>query len=149
MMRNAWRVAALLTGLMLTACPPPEMQRERELYAGTETKGVVDPLGRLEVFTTSLLTDGRNVKVRGKLRNTMAETTHGARLLFRIFSSGESRPLQTIQEDKDIQLESGGTTALRMDVETMYANGNFFFVVEAYAKRVGDHDIPPPPGWKE
>jgi hypothetical protein len=156
MTRNARRVIAMLTGLMLVSCqPPPGMERERELYAGIEKKDI-DPLGRLEVFTTSLGTDGRNVKVRGKLRNPMPDAVDGVRIMFKIFRkepSEEVRPLDIVQEEKALHMVSGGTEALRMDLQTMYAGGaggySFFFVVEAYAKRVGERDIPPPPGWKE
>lgn len=156
-----------LACFLLVACQPPprmgepdevtaqQLQRERELYPGIESKtGSVDPLGRLEVFTTGVMTDGRNVNIRGKLRNPMSEPVTGVRLIFKIYGGGVGTtepPCDSFQEEKAIQIPSGGTTALRMDVETMYAgsSGGGSFRIEAYAKRVGDRDIAPPPGWKE
>jgi hypothetical protein len=157
---------ALLGCLLAAGCAPPpgagplgptdsvtaqEVQRERALYPGIEKRNI-DPTGRLEVFTTSLLTDGRNVKVRGTLHNSMPEPVSGVRLIFRLYPGGPEggvKPLDAIQKEKSIHLGSGETTALRWDIQTMYADGLFRFTIEAYAKRVGDREIPPPPGWRE
>ena len=167
-MSRSWlRGAAALACLSLLACQPSprmggpddataqELQRERALYPAIEQKSAgVDPLGRLEVFTTGVMTDGRNIGIRGKLRNPMSEPVDGVRLIFKIYSGGvgtADKPRDTFQQEKTIQLKSGETAALRMNIETMYAGseGGGSFKLEAYAKRVGDHDIPPPPGWKE
>jgi hypothetical protein len=129
-----------------------QARQERELYGGVEQKGQPDPLYRLEVSTTGVMTDGRNLHIRGRLRNPMPEPVDGVRLLFAVYDSGvgtTSPPKEVVQEEKDVQLPPGGTTALRMDVATMYAKGHGSFRVDAYARRVGGRDIPPPPGWKE
>ena len=167
-MNRSWLLGAASLGCSaLAACQPPphpgepdeataqQLQHERQLYPGAQGQGsAVDPLGRLEVFTTGLMTDGRNLIIRGKLRNPMPDPIDGVRLIFRIYSGGvgtTEKPRDTFQQEKAIQLRSGETTALRMNVETMYAGseGGGSFQLEAYAKRVGDHDIAPPPGWKE
>jgi len=155
---------SLALGVLLASCSPPKppaidksseqpWRREKELYPGIEKKNI-DKNGRLEVMTTSLLTDGRFLKIRGKLRNPMSEPVDGVRVLFRIYNMGlgsDAAPIETIQKEKEIHLDSGGTTALRLDIETMYAGGagGSSFRLEAYAARVGDRDIPPPPGWRE
>jgi hypothetical protein len=154
----------LIVGTLAGCMPPPgpymdpdavaveqELQREREIYAGSLRKET-DPLGRLEVFTGSLLTDGRTLKIRGKLRNPYAEPVDGVRVVFQIFSKEDAtRALDTQYDEKSIEIAPGDTTALRLDVQTMYAGseGGGKFSVEAYAKRVGDRDIPPPPGWED
>ena len=167
MRRLGVHIAVAFGSLSLVACQPPpqvgvpddvteaQVQRERELYPGIETKNAsADPLGRLEVFTTGVMTDGRNIGIRGKLRNPMSEPIDGVRLVFKIYRSGvgtTEKPRDTFQQEKAIQLKSGETTSLRMNIETMYAGseGGGSFKLEAYAKRVGDRDIPPPPGWKD
>lgn len=157
-------VLLLVFGVLLVSCSPPKptaadasteqaRQREEDLYPGSEKKNIVEN-GQLEVFTTSLLTDGRFLKIRGKLRNPMPEPVDGVRVLFRIYNMGvgsDAAPIATIQKEKEIHLEGGATTALRLDIETMYAGGagGGSFRIEAYAERVGDRDIPPPPGWRE
>jgi hypothetical protein len=162
-----WIMGALLLpvlGMVLVSCSPPlppaaEVRTEQarqpgqEPYPGIEPKSV-DPQGRIEVFTTSLLTDGRFLKIRGKLRNPMPEPVDGVRVLFQIYNMGvgsDAKPIQTIQKEKKIHLDAGATTALRLDLETMYAGGagGSSFRIEAFAERVGDRDIPPPPGWRE
>ncbi len=162
-----WITGRLLVaafGVAVASCAPPKppatdaateqaWQREKELYPGIETKNV-DPQGRIEVFTTSLLTDGRFLRIRGKLRNPMPEPVDGVRIVFRIYNMGvgsNAKPIETIQKEKKIHLDAGATTALRLNIETMYAGGagGSSFRVDAYAERVGDHDIPLPPGWRE
>ena len=127
------------------------MARERQRFAGIEKKAI-DPRERIEVLTTGIMTDGRNLMVRGKLRNPMPETVDGVRLLFKIYQAGvgsSGEPLETIQQEKDIAIDGGDTAALRMDVQTMYAGGASSYRVEAYAIKVGDHEIPPPPDWRD
>ena len=163
MRESFWRFAGgpllLVLGVTLAGCPPPRPassdsatepapQPGKELYPAIEKKDI-DPAGKLEVFTTSVLTDGRFLKIRGKLRNPMGAPVDGVRVMFRVYNStAGGRPLQTVQEENSIHLDAGATTALRLDIETMYA-GNGAFRVDAYAERVGDRDIPPPPGWRE
>jgi hypothetical protein len=163
-LHGALSAAALLLCVVTIACEPPpgpgrtpdtvtadEIERERQLYPGIEKRNV-DASGRLQVFTTSLLTDGRNLKVRGKLRNPMPEAVDGVRLIFRIYGGGPgttAKPLETVQKEKSIRIKAGETTALRWDVQTMYASGQGSFSIEAYAMRIGNRDIPPPPGWRQ
>jgi hypothetical protein len=158
------RLPLIAFGVLLVSCSPPNppathgsteqvWQPEKELYPGIEKRNI-DNNGQLEVFTTGLLTDGRFLKIRGKLRNPMPEPVDGVRVLFRIYNTGQgsaAAPIETIQKEKDIHLDGGATTALRLDIETMYAGGagGSSFRIEAYAERVGDRDIPPPPGWRE
>ena len=129
-----------------------ELKRERELYAGIQQQAGADPLYRLEVFTTGLTTDGRFMKIRGTLRNPFPEVVDGVRVMVSIFTEGpgtSTAAKQTFQDDKSLRINAGDDAPLRFDVETMYAAGEGSFRVEAFAKKVGEHDIPPPPGWEE
>ncbi|HVN86837.1 MAG TPA: hypothetical protein VMW17_18560 [Candidatus Binatia bacterium] len=159
MHRSSW-IIAFATSALLSDCTPPvappsaeQLQQEREIYPDVGKNTDAEQLARLEVFTTGVMTDGRNISIRGKLRNPWPERVDGVRLIFRIYSSGVGTtdpPRATFQEEKTIQIKSGDTTALRMNIETMYAGGESgSFRLEGYAKRVGNRDIPPPPGWKE
>lgn len=159
---------ALCCSVLLAACDPQQrpqrpavaasqeaslaedLQREREAHPQLGDKAAED-WGRLEVSTGSLLTDGRNLRVRGTLRNPFPQPVEGVRVVFEIYAGGpaaSARPLDTVQEEKAIRIAPGDTAPLRLDVQTMYAADNRFLVA-AFAKRVGDREIAPPPGWRE
>ena len=153
----------LVTVALAAGCAPPpvapvldesaaaQVSRERQLYADVQQQGSAEPLYRLEVFTTSLLTDGQVLKIRGKLRNPMPDPVDGVRLLFKAYrrdAKEGDRPLATRQTEKSLHIAAGDSAALRWDVETMYAATEAKFTVEAYAQRIGGRDVSPPPEWK-
>ena len=109
--------------------------------------------GQLQVFATDQTTDGRNFKLRGLVRNPYLETVEGVRIVFEIRSTPDpsSRQLDRFQKVVDTTLAPGEQTALRWDIQTMYAGqgGYWGFSLEAFAIKRGGQPLPPPPDWKE
>ncbi len=109
--------------------------------------------GQLQIFSPGLMTDGRNIKVRGRVRNPYPEPIEGIRVVFLMMASPENgvRVLDRFQEVLDDRLASGEQAPLRFDVQTMYAGmgGMNRFELLAFAIKRGGHDLPLPPDWKE
>ncbi len=132
--------------------PQNEVGREQAMRPGIEQQLASGAPPGLEVRLTDQTTDGRVMKLRGKLRNPLPEPIKGVRMVMRLYSAAPgSNELEVLQKEMTSTLASGGTTMIRWDVESMYfgQSGRSGFTLEAYPKRVGDKDIPPPPGWKE
>jgi hypothetical protein len=142
-----------LVGTTSACSPPPQAPPGTE--AGPEAAAVplLSGLGELQVFTTGLLTDGRNVKLRGLIRNPYPETVEGVRLIFRMLAGPpeDARVLDRFQRVMEERLASGAQTALRFDAQTMYAGqgGLWWFDVQAFAIKRGNQLLPVPPDWKE
>jgi hypothetical protein len=109
-------------------------------------------LGQLQVFVTSQVTDGRNIKLRGLIRNPYPETVDGVRVIMRILSEPgpSARELDRTQKVFDERVPGGEKTVLSLDVQTMYAgiSGGGFQLL-AFAIKRGDQVLPLPPDWKE
>lgn len=102
----------------------------------------------LRVFTTSLTTDGRNLKIRGRVENPHADAVEGIRYRVWILQGDSKRVLDSFTEERDdTALEPRGSMALRLDVATMYAATEGYFLVEAVPMRLGDREVPEPPHW--
>jgi hypothetical protein len=109
--------------------------------------------GQLQVFTTSQTTDGRNIKLRGLVRNPYPEATQGVRLIYRVLTrpGPDGKELDRFQKVLDSKLSSGAQTPLSWDLQTMYAgqSGTWGFNLQAFAIQRGDRALPLPPDWKE
>ena len=108
--------------------------------------------GVLQVFVTDQLTDGRNIKIRGLIRNPYNETVEGVRLVLRILTipGPEGRELDRFQRVLDTRIGPDEQTALRVDAQTMYAGqSGFGFTLLAFGIRRGGHELPMPPQWRE
>lgn len=147
--------AALLIVSLAYSCGPPHTpvpQPDSAAHEEAATTMPLSELGQLQVFVTSQLTDGRNLKLRGLIRNPYPEAVEGIRLIFRILSavSVDARELDRRQQLMDERLASGEQTALRFDVQTMYAGAaGSGFVVQAFGITRGGIELPLPPDWKE
>jgi len=105
----------------------------------------------LKVITTDQTTDGRVMKLRGKLYNPLPETVTGAWLIVRLMSHTGSNATEreTAQKEISATIPPGETTALRWDIQSSYLGSSpGGFLVEAYPKRIGDREMDPPPDWK-
>lgn len=127
------------------SAPPGSLADVRDMPMGE--------FGELQIFSTGLMTDGRNLKVRGLIRNPYSEPIDGIRVIFRMLASPEdgAREVDRFQRVLDHRLAAGEQTALRFDVQTMYAGmgGMNRFELAAFAIARGGQALPPPPGWKE
>jgi hypothetical protein len=94
--------------------------------------------------TTYVLTDGRSAKIRGRVKNTHAQTVEGICYVVHLLSADGNRVLDTLRYDSDAIVPAGAETALRLDVESMYSGGEVRILVEALPRRVGDRSMEPP-----
>jgi ankyrin repeat protein len=92
-------------------------------------------------------TDGRVMKIRGKVKNLNAESVHGIRYVVTFYDPTGSRVLDSVQREVDTTIESEGGILLRLDVESMYLSGGVRFTVNAFPIKVGDRELSPPDGW--
>lgn len=155
------RSSMMILALVGTACScGPPQQPPRVDVEGTAAPPAVQlpemllsELGQLQVFITGQTTDGRNIKLRGLIRNPYSDPVEGVRVIFRMLTapSADARELDRVQKVLEEQLASGEQTALRLDVQTMYAgqSGMSGFSLQAFAIKRGGQVLPPPPGWKE
>lgn len=156
-LRPGSALAALLLVTTVAACAAPTQPPPRTEAAEQPSK--LDPaqiplaeFGQLPVFVTSQMTDGRNLHLRGLVANPYPQTVEGVRVLLRMLSgpSADARELDRAQKVLDSRLASGEQTALRFDVQTMYAGvQGGGFLLQAFAIKRGDEQLPPPPGWRE
>jgi ankyrin repeat protein len=103
----------------------------------------------LRIFTTDLTTDGRNIKIRGRVENPYSETVHGIRYRVALLQRDSKRVLDTFLEERDdTEIAPGGSVVLRLDIASMYAATEGNFAVEAVPMRLGNREIPAPPQWK-
>jgi ankyrin repeat protein len=138
------QVAARLREAGATASGGTPPQR-KEMALRQETAAATN---RLRVFTSSLLTDGRFLKIRGRLDNEYPEPVHGVRYRVAILLRDARRVLDSfIEERPSTVIPAGGSTAIRLDIESGYSGSEGRFIVEASPMRVGDHELPPPAHW--
>ena len=148
--------SVLVIATIVYGCAPPvSVPSPPARSASQEDDPATVPLsefGQLQVFVTSQLTDGRNLKLRGLIRNPYAEPVEGIRLVFRMLStpSADARELDRRQQVMEQRLAGGEQTALRFDVQTMYAGASGGgFVVQAFGIKRGGVELPLPPDWRE
>ena len=145
----------LLWSLVALSCGPPAASpRTAPAAAPSGDLPTIDALlaehGVLQVFVTDQLTDGRNLKIRGRIRNPYDQPVDGVRLVLRILSmpGPQGHELDRFQQVLDERFEGGAQIPLRLDVQTMY--GSFGgFVLQAFAIRRGGQSLPLPAEWKE
>jgi len=149
-----WAGTLLASLLTMSCAPPTAAPPNAPAPASSGDLPALDPVqaegGVLQIFVTDQLTDGRNLKIRGRIRNPYDQPVDGVRLVLRILSmpGPQGRELDRFQRVLDERFEGGGQTPLRLDVQTMY--GSFGgFVLQAFAIRRGGQTLPLPAEWKE
>lgn len=103
--------------------------------------------GVLEIFTSSVVTDGRHLKIRGRVTNLYPDTVEGVHIRVLLFSSDMQRELDRFHEELTVQLAPGESDALRVDIASMYAASEPRFVVEAEPVRLGGKEYTLPADW--
>jgi ankyrin repeat protein len=117
-----------------------ELASRQRSAAGSDT---------LRIFTTSITTDGRHLKIRGRVENPHSEPVHGIRYRVSLMHRASGRVLDSfIEERDDTQLAPHESIALRLDIASMYAANEGVFRVEALPLHLGEREIPEPPQWK-
>jgi len=145
-------VVALPVGIVLIAgCASLGPVPEHVAPVADPEVAAADGPPPLEVFTSWPLSDGRLMRVRGSVRNSLGETVTGVRVVLRIYSRDGDDALERerFQKDLDVTLARGETAGLRWDVESLYVGApGFDYQVLAYPKRIGTQEVRPPPGWE-
>ncbi len=120
-------------------------------YRPVEMPAQAREAGMLSIFITDQTTDGRNVKLRGKIHNPYPEAISGVRLIYLDLAPGAPpRVLGHVLRIIDQEVGAGQDTPLRWDVQTMYAaSPGARFNLMAFAIKRGDQTLPLPPGWEE
>jgi hypothetical protein len=151
--RRAVVLFALLVATTLPGCGPPSEKPSPAAALPAEADIPLREFGQLQVFVTGQTSDGRNIKLRGLIRNPYADTVEGARLVFRMFTrvGPDATELDRMQKVIETRLGSGEQTALRWDLQSMYAgqSGVSGFTVQAFAITRGGEELPAPPDWKQ
>lgn len=143
---------AVLSSCQTLQSPPPG-PAEAPPAVGLEPP--LSELGQLQVFVTDQTTDGRNIHLRGSIRNPYPDPVDGVRVMFLMVTTPdpgqEPRELDRAQKVLSVRLASGERTILRLDLQSMYAGqaGRTRFALVAFAIKRGDQELPPPPDWKE
>lgn len=105
--------------------------------------------GGLRVSTNDVTTDGRHIKIRGRIENGYSEPVEGIRYLVGFFGDGEQPTLLgTYQHEVDTTLEPGDSKLMVINAESMYLGGGRRFDISATPIKLGGRDVPPPPEWK-
>lgn len=116
-----------------------------EMYAQRRSAAGADAL---RIFTTDLTSDGRYLKIRGRVVNPFAEVVTGVRYRIALHARGTERLLDSFFEERDdTVIEPGGATVMRIDIATMYASTALNFRIEALPIRIGDREVPEPAHW--
>lgn len=108
-------------------------------------------VGGLRLFITDQTTDGRVVKIRGKILNPYKERIDGVRMIYLDIAVGEEfRVLGQSQKLIDETIDGGGSRLFRWDIESMYSGtAGARFQLLAFAIKRGDQTLPLPLGWEE
>ncbi len=107
--------------------------------------------GQLQVYTPSLSSDGRRIRIRGMVRNPYAEPVDGVRLVFRLLSRQDARAneFERMQRTLDARVAPDGHVSIHWDVESGYAGTpGWSFELQAFAVRRGGEAVQPPAGWQ-
>ena len=146
-----WPVVTVLAAIAAgeLACGPPPAGTAGG-YRPVEISAQARDAGVLPVFITDQMTDGRNVKLRGKIRNPYSESILGVRLIYLDLAPGvPERVLGHALRIIDLELGAGRDAPLRWDIQTMYAGSpGARFSLMAFAIRRGGKELPLPPGWE-
>ena len=141
----------LLLAFLVSACqqlqPPPPKGPPGDLPPSPQQAA----LGQLQVFITDQMTDGRNLKLRGRVRNPYPDPVDGVRIICHILSEPgpNARELDRFETQTEDHLEPGAQAPLRFDVQTMYAGASWSgFRLEAFAVKRGNESMPVPAGWR-
>ena len=120
-------------------------------YRPAEISAQAREVGVLPVFITDQTTDGRNIKLRGKIHNPYPESILGVRLVYLdVVPGAPERVLGYALRIMDLELGAGQDAPLRWDVQTMYVGSpGARFRLMAFAISRGGKHLPLPPGWEE
>lgn len=88
-------------------------------------------------------------KIRGKVLNRHSQRVVGIRYEVILMASEESKPRDTLRYRTDTTIEAGKDAPLKLDVESMYFGSDTRVLIRALPAKVGDRELPLPPGWRE
>ncbi len=99
----------------------------------------------LDVFTTSLLTDGQTAHIRGRVKNPSPLRVEGIRYVVTVYPPDSLQPLDTIRTETGTVLEPNAEAPLRLDPQSVYfGSSRFRFSILAVPVKLGGQEMPPP-----
>ncbi|MBI1815733.1 MAG: hypothetical protein HYR72_12190 [Deltaproteobacteria bacterium] len=81
--------------------------------------------------------------------NRHSQRVVGIRYEVILMASEESKPRDTLRYRTDTTIEAGKDAPLKLDVESMYFGSDTRVLIRALPAKVGDRELPLPPGWRE
>ena len=139
---------AACTAMGLAAgCSPPPRPPAAALPAarpdGSE-EGAARNL-KLDIFTTSVLTDGQTAHIRGRVKNRLPSRVEGIRFVVTIYPPDSLQPLDAIRTEAATVLEPNAEAPLRLDLQSLYfGSSRFRFTILAVPVKLGGQEVPPP-----
>lgn len=144
-------LVTLSVALLAAACGPRAQVPAQAEWAAVDVKDeAAYPLGAYGGLQHNLRvnsSDGRTLRVRGKIHNPYPGAVDGVRIVVQILSSGppEGRELERHQiELSAVDLAAGSETVVHRDIQTMYTSSKVIRVATFAMKREGS-DMPLPP----
>jgi hypothetical protein len=137
--------AAIWACTDLSPPEPPQTSAPEQPSGNLPLPGTGEP-GELQVFLTGQMSDGRNIQLRGLIRNPYSEAAEGVQVRLQILSrpGADASELDHFQKVMDVRIGPGERTALRWDVQTMYAQGGGGLHLAAFAMKLGGKMMPLP-----
>lgn len=130
-------VALWITALLLGGCAA---WRPTQSAAGAS----------LRVTLTDVVKEDGGAKVRGVVHNDLDQSVEGLRYVVTVYSvKSMSKVLDRWQHQDDTRIAPGGSTAMRLSVQSKQFGGasTTRFGVEAFPVALDGHAVAPPAGW--
>lgn len=149
---HAWLLPLAGCLVLLASCATPAAPPGGQAAKAdpSDVQREMAEFGMLDIFITDQLTDGRNLKLRGRITNPYSEPIEGIRLIYLDVSVGTpQRVLDHALKIIDTTVEAKASATLRWDIQTMYAGADGArFSLMAFAIKRGGASLPWPPGWE-
>jgi hypothetical protein len=126
--------------------PDPQVEAARQAQDELDARS-----GGLRVTVSSAVSDGRYLRFAGRVENRFPQAVGGIRYTIRIIVPGTPpRVAETFHREARTSLGPGEDKILRLEIENpIHASGaTWGYDIQAEPVRLGDEDVPPPPGWQ-
>jgi len=144
-------VLATMLSLVGSACAPRASHTSSTKWpsvdVGDEKAYPMSRYGGLQHKLRVASSDGRTLRVRGKVHNPYPDSVTGVRVVVDVLTSGAShgrRLERQIIDFEDIDLAGGAETVVSRDTQTMYTSNKFIRLAVFAIRRSGADVLPPP-----
>lgn len=143
-------IAVLLLSIFVACAPRVHRVDQTDWESVNVDDEKAYPLGRFGGLQHTLRiasSEGRTLRLRGKVHNPYPNSVAGVRIVVQILAASppDDRELERHEiEFTEVNLASGAETAVGREIQTMYTTSKFIRVAAFAMKRDGA-DLPPPP----